>query len=159
MTQVKVPEKVAFKSLRESSQDPEFVFTDFGKFDHPATVHTAYAALDIFIAEQGRRPNPWDEADAGLLIEIAERIKPADAELKTSLLKIFSYVCSGNLAPVNGFIGGVVAQEVIKSFLKLQCYFWNRFLSCVVVVYVFIGDESLQWEIQSHPPVVVLRCN
>jgi len=115
VSQVKVSEKVAFKSLRESSAEPEFIYTDFGKMDHPETVHTAYAALDEFIAEHGRRPNPWDEADSALLIEIAERIKPADLELKSSLLKIFSYVCSGNLAPVNGFIGGVVAQEVMKA--------------------------------------------
>ncbi|CAG7836363.1 unnamed protein product [Allacma fusca] len=115
VTQVKMQEKVAFKSLRESTQDPEVVYTDFGKFDHPITIHAAYAALDEFIKEHNRRPTPWNEADSTLLSELAEKLKPEDAELKADLLKIFSFVSSGNLAPVNGFIGGVVAQEVMKA--------------------------------------------
>ena len=38
VTQVKVPTKVSFKSLRESLQNPELFITDFAKFDRPSQV-------------------------------------------------------------------------------------------------------------------------
>lgn len=116
VSQVKMQQKVSFKSLRESAAQPTFVYTDFAKFDnHAETIHVAYAALDEFQSVHARQPAPWTDSDFNLLVEIAEKVKPEGLELKKDLLRVFSYVCTGNLGPINGFIGGIVAQEVMKA--------------------------------------------
>ena len=43
--QVKMPKKVSFKPLEAALNEPEFVLTDFAKFDRPAVFHIAFQAL------------------------------------------------------------------------------------------------------------------
>lgn len=117
-TQVKMPKEVKFLPLAESRKKPEFVITDFGKFDHPQQLHIAYNALHKFIEQTGHEPKPWNDADAAEFVTIAKSIimdGGNDTEINTSLLETFSKVAAGQLNPINATIGGVVAQEVMKA--------------------------------------------
>lgn len=42
-------------------------------------------------------------------------------ELDEALLKKLAYVSAGDLAPINAFIGGLAAQEVMKVSGNLVC--------------------------------------
>lgn len=46
-------------------------------------------------------------------------------ELDQALIKKLSSVAAGDLAPVNAFIGGLAAQEVMKV-IKLSCAFRSK---------------------------------
>jgi len=127
-TQVKMPKILEFvrvfttyqyptyincqKSLRESLNSPDFWITDFAKFDRPATLHAGFQALWQFHSEQQRFPRPRNAEDAAILVSLAKKI---DADVDEKVLTELSYQASGNLAPVNAVIGGLVAQEVLKA--------------------------------------------
>ncbi|KAL0272207.1 UNVERIFIED_CONTAM: hypothetical protein PYX00_005273 [Menopon gallinae] len=116
VTQVKLPKTLQFKSFKESLLNPDFLMTDFGKFDHPTQLHIAYHALHMFRSSKKRNPKPWDESDAEAFLEIAKSSKLAQGvELNEELLKIFSKVSAGDLCPMNAAVGGIVAQEVMKA--------------------------------------------
>ena len=100
------------KSLRESLETPDFWITDFAKFDRPATLHAGFQALWQFHSDQQRLPRPRNAEDAGILISLAKKL---DADVDEKILTELSYQASGNLAPVNAVIGGLVAQEVLKA--------------------------------------------
>lgn len=111
-TQVKMPKILEFKSLRESLNSPDFWITDFAKFDRPATLHAGFQALWQFHSEQQRFPRPRNAGDATILVSLAKKI---DADVDERVLTELSYQASGNLAPVNAVVGGLVAQEVLKA--------------------------------------------
>lgn len=113
VTQVKMPKVINFKSLKESLANPEFVITDFAKFDHPSQLHVGYQALHKFIATHGKKPKPWSIADAQELVSLAKTL--SSEELNESLLETFAKVSAGDLNPINATIGGIVAQEVMKA--------------------------------------------
>ncbi|XP_075977799.1 ubiquitin-like activating enzyme 1 [Anticarsia gemmatalis] len=118
VTQVKMPKKLQFKPLKESFANPEFVITDFGKFDYPQQLHIAFAALHKFEEGEGRLPGPWCDADVAKFMDYVKAIdtfKNGDLELNAELLDTFCKVSSGDLNPMNAAIGGVVAQEVMKA--------------------------------------------
>lgn len=119
VTQVKMKKTVSFKSLKNSIVQPECLITDFGKIDRPPTLNIAFQALDVFNEQKGRLPRPANREDANDLIQIAEKLSSDlgdnKVELNTNLLRVFSWGSSGNICPINGFIGGVVAQEVMKA--------------------------------------------
>lgn len=111
-TQVKMPKTISFKSLEESEKQPEFVISDFAKFEHPATLHVAFKVLHQFIAETGRAPRPWNEEDAQIFLQ---KCKAIDANVVESLVLTFAKICSGNTCPIDASMGGLVAQEVMKA--------------------------------------------
>ena len=74
-TQVKQPRVMHFQSLEDANKCPgEFMVTDFGKFDHAASLHAAFLALDVFVEEAGRMPCPWSDADADELVKMAKEV-------------------------------------------------------------------------------------
>lgn len=113
-TQVKMPKILAFKPLRESLNAPEFVYTDFAKFEHPQQLHVAFQALHKYIEKNGRPPKPWNKEDANNFVEIAKTLS-GDVEPNEKLLHIFAKVSAGNLNPICATVGGIVAQEVMKA--------------------------------------------
>lgn len=60
------------------------------------------------------------QADGDELLTLAKEVNSAQTgaakveQLDEALIKKLSYVASGDLAPVNAFIGGLAAQEVMK---------------------------------------------
>ncbi|CAH0547040.1 unnamed protein product [Brassicogethes aeneus] len=114
-TQVKMPKVVNFKSLTESLENPDFIISDFAKFDSPTQLHLAFQALHEFIETHSRTPTPWSPSDASEFLNIAKSINKQNIEIDSKLLELFSKISSGDLNPMNATIGGIVAQEVMKA--------------------------------------------
>lgn len=89
-TQVKMPKTITFKSFKEAHESPEFVTTDFGKFDHPSALHASFEALYIYLEKNGRLPRPWNEEDAQEFLTIAKGLSVDD--LKEELILTFAKV-------------------------------------------------------------------
>lgn len=121
VTQVKMPKKINFKPLSESFKQPEFLISDFAKFEYPQQLHLAFAALHKFQAGEGRLPKPWNDEDVAKFKLYVKTVledglyKDEDFEVNTELLETFCKISSGDLNPMNAAIGGVVAQEVMKA--------------------------------------------
>lgn len=137
--EVKMPEAVAFKSLEEALSNPEFVITDFAKFDRPPQLHALFQALGEFeAAHGGRRPEPWNEAEAKELAALAAGaaarlgLDPAPCP---DLADKFAKVSAGQLAPVHAVIGGTASQEVMKAcsgrFNPIRQFLYFDALECL----------------------------
>eukprot|EP00106_Octopus_bimaculoides_P013461 XP_014780903.1 PREDICTED: ubiquitin-like modifier-activating enzyme 1 [Octopus bimaculoides] len=116
---VKMPKKLDFKPLREAIANPEYVVTDFAKFDRPPLLHLAFQALDEFVKTHSSLPKPRNEEDAEKFLAICKELNAGSAnaveELDETVLKEFSYQSRGDICPIQAFIGGVTAQEVMKA--------------------------------------------
>lgn len=118
VTQVKMPKLLNFKSFKESIKNPDYVVTDFGKFDHPSQLHIAYQALHKYIEKHGAAPKPWKQEDTCEFLTLAKSLSVLggnDTEINLNLFETFAKTCAGDLNPINATIGGIVAQEVMKA--------------------------------------------
>lgn len=118
VTQVKMPKMVNFKPLSSALKEPEFVITDFGKFDHSPQLHLAFKTLHRFEKNESRKPKPWNKDDGREFLNLAQLIikeEGLNIDLNSELLELFCKMSSGNLCPINATIGGIVAQEVMKA--------------------------------------------
>lgn len=92
------------------------------------------------------------QADGDELLALAKEVNAAQTgaakveELDDALIKQLAFVSNGDLAPINAFIGGLAAQEVMKVQPKPPC---QRQISliCLMEVYeqmlvLLIGGES-----------------
>ncbi|XP_066144924.1 ubiquitin-like modifier-activating enzyme 1 [Euwallacea fornicatus] len=115
-TQVKMPKELHFKPLKESLENPEFVITDYSKFEYPSQLHIAFSVLHSFVEKHGRVPKAWSNEDAAEFLAIAEaNVNSGDSEINSDLLETFAKVSAGDLSPINATMGGIVAQEVMKA--------------------------------------------
>lgn len=133
---IKVPKKLDFAPYHEIMQtsDPKFemnlLIHDFMKFGHAQILHLAYLALDQFESTHKRRPTVYNLEDAKSFVEIAQKIAGEgkfkedkfvdfeDEESKTkaiALLYKFCLTSGGTFAPQCAYIGGIVAQELVKA--------------------------------------------
>nr|XP_008505284.1 PREDICTED: ubiquitin-like modifier-activating enzyme 1 [Equus przewalskii] len=141
VSQVKVPKKISFKSLLASLAEPDFVMTDFAKYSRPAQLHIGFQALHQFCAQHGRPPRPRNEEDAAELVTLAQAVNaralPAVQQdnLDEDLIRKLAYVAAGDLAPINAFIGGLAAQEVMKAcsgkFMPIMQWLYFDALECL----------------------------
>lgn len=118
VSQVKMPKTLVFKSFNESLKSPEFLITDFGKFDYPSQLHVAFYALDKYYQNNSSLPRPWNKDDSAQFLEYVKSSASdlgSEIEINNDLIEKFSFTCSGNLNPINSIIGGIVAQEVMKA--------------------------------------------
>ncbi len=116
--QVKMPKFVDFKTMSAAMEDPEFLITDFAKFERPQQLHVGFQALHAFVQAQGRLPRPMNAEDALVLVNSARAFVQAeglDLEVDDKLLSELSYQAMGDLNPMAAFFGGVTAQEVLKA--------------------------------------------
>ncbi|KZP00032.1 ubiquitin activating enzyme [Calocera viscosa TUFC12733] len=117
-TQVKMPKIIDFKPLRESLKAPEFLITDFAKFDRPSTLHVGFQALSAFRDKHGHLPKPRNESDATEVIALSKEIHKAsglEGDLDEKILQELSFEATGDISPMVAVIGGYVAQEVLKA--------------------------------------------
>lgn len=131
-TQVKMPKSIDFKPLNESIRDPEFVTSDWAKFDRPQQLHIGIQAIYAFADQLKRLPRPMNEEDALIVIGSAkafveqEKIK---IEIDEKLIQELSFQSQGDLSPMAAVFGGFAAQEVLKAIsgkfspLKQWLYF------------------------------------
>lgn len=138
VTQVKMPKQITFKPLAEAENAPEFIMSDFSKWDHPQNTQLAFTVLARFQEKNGGRlPRPWNVEDAAQFVELCkERAKELKLEeINESMLTTFAKVCSGDLCPMNGAIGGITAQEVMKActgkFTPIYQYFAFDAIECL----------------------------
>ncbi|KAG5928405.1 hypothetical protein E4U42_000701 [Claviceps africana] len=116
--QVKMPKIINFKPFSAALKEPEFVVSDFAKFDRPQQLHLGFQALQAFQILKGRLPNPMDDDDAAVVIGAAEKFAAEEKlqiEFDEKLLKELSYQARGDLSPMAAFFGGITAQEVLKA--------------------------------------------
>jgi ubiquitin-activating enzyme E1 len=116
--QVKMPKFVDFKPISEAIKDPEFVVSDFAKFDRPQQLHIGFQALHAFVEQKGRLPRPLNDEDAALVLELSKKLaqeEGVEVEFDEKLLKELSYQATGHLSPLAAFFGGLTAQEVLKA--------------------------------------------
>lgn len=116
--QVKMPKKINFKSFSAALKEPEFMISDFAKFDRPQQLHLGFQALHAFVESQGRFPNPLDDTDATVILRSAEAFAKAEGvevDFDEKLLKELSYQSLGDLNAMAALFGGIAAQEILKA--------------------------------------------
>ncbi|KIY01325.1 uncharacterized protein Z520_02877 [Fonsecaea multimorphosa CBS 102226] len=116
--QVKMPKVLQFQSLSEQIKKPEFLVSDFAKFDRPAQLHVGIQALHAFKEEKGSLPRPHSEEDAKEVLAITKKLVKESAEeveIDDKLITELSYQAQGDLSPMAAFFGGLAAQEVLKA--------------------------------------------
>lgn len=118
VTKVKMPKKIDFKPLRQAMENLDFVPTDFAKFDRPALLHLAFQALDEYVKANSSPPRPRNKEDAEKFLTICKEINNSSSnkiDLNEDILTEFSYEAQGDICPMQAFIGGITAQEVMKA--------------------------------------------
>lgn len=136
--QVKMPKRVSFKPLRESIKSPDFLLSDFAKFDRPPQLHLAFQALDEFLSRNGSLPRPWNKEDGDSFLKIVDDLIRRDGveiEVDHKLMEKFSFLARGDTCPLNAAIGGIVGQEVMKAcsgkFGPIFQWFYLDALECL----------------------------
>ncbi|KAG0169689.1 SPS-sensor component ptr3 [Apophysomyces sp. BC1034] len=117
-TQVKLPKYIDFKSFKESLAAPEFLVSDFAKFDRPMQLHLAFQALHHFAEKHQRFPKPRNEQDAAEILELTKSLTSTveeKPELDEKLIKEVAFQSSGEVSPMVAVFGGLGAQEVLKA--------------------------------------------
>ncbi|CAF1596781.1 unnamed protein product, partial [Didymodactylos carnosus] len=108
------------KTYSESLLDPEILIFDYSRMYISDNLHVAFQTLPYFKQTYGRAPKPWNDDDAEKFYVSASEIncKMSDNsitnKLDKHLIKLLAKICTGDLCPMQGVIGGTAAQEVIK---------------------------------------------
>ncbi|KAI5919792.1 hypothetical protein F4810DRAFT_685700 [Camillea tinctor] len=116
--QVKMPKILEFKKFSAALKEPEFLMSDFAKFDRPQQLHIGFEALHAFVQSQGRLPRPMNEDDAIVVIGSAKAFverEKLEVEIDEKLIKELSFQAQGDLNPMAALFGGLAAQEVLKA--------------------------------------------
>jgi ubiquitin-activating enzyme E1 len=117
-TQVKVPTMVSYQPLIEQLTKPDFLFSDFAKFDRPAQLHLGFQALHQFQTKRSHLPRPFSEEDHAEFNHLVKNLATQtnfEGDLDENLLKELAYQAQGDIPAITGFLGGLVAQEVLKA--------------------------------------------
>uniref|UniRef100_A0A3B4GA87 E1 ubiquitin-activating enzyme n=1 Tax=Pundamilia nyererei TaxID=303518 RepID=A0A3B4GA87_9CICH len=140
VNEAKQPVLLNFKPLSEALQDHDLlVMNDYGKISRHQTLHLAFQALHSFVKKEKRLPGLWSQSDADYLLTIVRELNEVAQleELDEVTVQSLSYTAQGDLAPINAFIGGLAAQEVIKlqgcsrKFTPLQQWLYFDALECL----------------------------
>ncbi|XP_078104826.1 ubiquitin-like modifier-activating enzyme 1 [Sander vitreus] len=138
VTEVKQPCMLTFKPLSEALLDYQLLkMNDYGKISRHKTLHLAFQALHGFVKKEQRLPRPRSQSDADALLAIVGELNTVAQleQLDEAAVRSLSYTAQGDLAPINAFIGGLAAQEVIKAcsgkFTPLQQWLYFDALECL----------------------------
>lgn len=86
------------KSLSSSMAEPDFLMTDFAKFDRPGQLHLGFQAIHAFQKKHSRLPVPWKEVNAQIFLTL---FHPCDV--------------------INGMINHIfIEQQYLTSFSVLR---------------------------------------
>ena len=117
-TQVKMPKFLDFKPIATALNEPEFLISDYAKYDRPQQLHLGFQALHAFVETHGRLPKPHNADDATILIGSAKSFiskEKLDIDIDEKLIQELSFQAQGDLSPMAAFFGGLAAQEVLKA--------------------------------------------
>lgn len=120
---------------------------DYAKMDAPQTLYHAVQVLHAYrAAHSGAWPTAWDEAACAEIVA-ATRAKAGPGMDEGAVLAL-ARTASGALAPLTGFLGGLVAQEAIKAvsskFRPLSQWVRQPPLCCLYVVCVILTLLALR---------------
>uniref|UniRef100_A0A665UPE2 E1 ubiquitin-activating enzyme n=1 Tax=Echeneis naucrates TaxID=173247 RepID=A0A665UPE2_ECHNA len=126
VSQVKMAKKITFV---------KFQMTDFAKLERPGQLHVGFQAIHAFQKKHNHLPAPWNQVN-NMTVEILCYPNLYILEqLDEALIKKMAYVSAGDLAPVNAFIGGLAAQEVMKActgkFMPIMQWLYFDALECL----------------------------
>ena len=110
---VKKPFEVDFEPIRTSIESPgEFILTDGGKRDRPATYHACFRALFKYFDTHKELPKPHDKDDASKFVELVTAGNP---NVETDVATRFAFTCRARLQPASSAVGAMAAQEAVKA--------------------------------------------
>lgn len=115
--QVKMPAILKFEPLVKQLANPEYVISDFAKFDKPPQYHLGFQGLHAFKTKHDRLPGPYNEQDANEFIQLVKEIATSsnfEGDLDEKVLRELSYQSTGDIPGLVAFYGGLIAQEVLK---------------------------------------------
>lgn len=130
LTEKKLPTAYPMQSLAEKlkspgdtfSDPPTTVLTDLINFGSELQQHVAFYAVLTFFTEQGHKlPAANSAEDAAAVVEVAKRLLSEGAialesfELDEALVTRYALHAAAELQPMGAFVGGVLAQEVVKA--------------------------------------------
>jgi len=149
--QKKMPQELDFRSLATSIPNPMLpgemlMISDFGKWNHPSQLHMIQIALSMFHDKNNRFPELRNDNEANKMYafvkELAERHKTMWVDkgeqaltlesVDEELVKKLSLYSSVEFPGFTAFLGGVVAQEIVKhtgkytplrQWLHFECSF------------------------------------
>lgn len=117
------------------------MISDFAKFGRAEQLHFGFQALHKFHAKHGSLPEPGNKKHADEIVELAKALNaeaPEDAhkvdEIDADLISKLALTARGDLNPMAAFVGGTVAQEVIKvtgKFNPITQWFYFDSLECL----------------------------
>lgn len=110
------------------------MIADWAKMENPTQLHLGAQALDAFAEKNKRLPAPWNKEDAAALVALAKELNEQKSDKITvdeKLLEKLAFTSQGSLVGITAFLGGVVAQEGIKSITGkfAPLHQWVRCLS------------------------------
>jgi len=131
VSQVKVPSTMKFRSLAKSLVQPkpeggqDLAVADFSKFGRPEQLHFAVEAIRAYRTKHGQLPACRDAAAVAECVQLAKDANAArqalgaDAalfveELDAGVVEKAVLFARCMICPMAAFLGGVVAQEVVK---------------------------------------------
>lgn len=139
MRQMKGTAEINFKPLSQIEKEDKAVpfdqnlsFSDWNFDMKGLPLHIAYKKLDQYIKKNKAKPKPWSvELAKSILEEVQKELQEKhpdqwktisasenNTKLFEQIIKAFAHTCRGTFPPLSAFIGGVVAQEAIKSITK-----------------------------------------
>lgn len=117
--QIKMPAKTSYKSMTESLAAPEFVPSDFAKFDRQEQLLLGFQAVDRFAKATGALPLPANAEHAAEVVRLAEAINAERGnqveKIDAKLISLLASNARGDLSPMAAVLGGIAAQEVLKA--------------------------------------------
>ncbi|XP_061430031.1 ubiquitin-like modifier-activating enzyme 1 isoform X2 [Lethenteron reissneri] len=133
---VNIPQTIKFLPLQEALVKPRF--QEGCDQTVAPTLHKAFQALHRFQQKHNRSPRPHNQADADEVVKESAGVElgvDVGVELQEWLVRRLAFTAQGDLAPLNSFIGGVAAQEVIKactgSFMPLNQWMYYSAAKCL----------------------------
>ena len=159
-SQKKQPVLVEFAGLKECLMEKpkidDLMHSDWSKWFHPEATFCAMRALDTFKSKHSRAPRAWHTADAEELLAMSEQHrKEYDGVFNNdvddgwkALVRTVAFTCAGELSPLVAYVGGVVAQEVLKAltakFMPIRQ--WS-FVNAVEVIPESLSPETYASEL------------
>lgn len=120
LTEKKMPNKYPMESFTKLLADPGMLtMTDLLKFSETLQ-HVTMVAILTFATEKGSLPKMYDEEDAQAVVDTAKTLLSNKVlnlegfEVDEDYVRDAAMICSAELQPISAFLGGVLAQEVVK---------------------------------------------
>lgn len=127
--------------------DGNMAVSDFSKLSHNNLMHFCFIALDMFRQKEKRFPKPWSNSDSDIFIELYKTVDSSEFTGENEkFVRRFSYSCSGTFSPLCAFLGGYVAQEIVKAITKkympTNCIFLCDFMNVVPT----LPEDVKEWQ-------------